>query len=181
MKRGNIVLSGFMASGKTTVGELISRMTGREMVDTDLLVEKAAGISIPEIFAERGEAAFRILERDVVAALAEGDGLVVALGGGAVLDPANVSSMKKNGVIYYLDVSADEVIRRVDFDGKRPLLGEGIEDVERLLGGRRRKYVETADAVVDTGGRRPQEIAGDIVADFRSRCGRVGEGGSGGC
>ena len=166
MMKSNIVICGFMASGKTTVGKLISEITGMEFVDTDELVERAAGSSVEAIFNSGGEEEFRLLEREVVQEIATRSGLVIALGGGAVTDEMNVKDVRATGVVYLLKVSASEALERSVEGPARPLLGKDIGDTEGLLAEREKAYKSAADVVVDTSGRAPGEIAREIAEDF---------------
>jgi shikimate kinase len=165
----NIVLSGFMASGKSTVGALLSRITGLTFVDTDSLIEEETGSSIRRIFDEHGEARFRELERLVIAKESTRSGAVLAVGGGAVLDPENVSGLRRNGIIYLLKVSPEDVANRAGTDGARPLLQGELDSIEALLKQRETAYREAADLVVETSGRTADEVAEAIAADFESR------------
>lgn len=168
--RSNLVLCGFMASGKSTVGRVISGESGMPLVDTDVLVEREAGMPVKDIFDSRGEPAFREMERKVIARESGRGGAVLAVGGGAVLDPRNTSALRSTGVIYHLDVSPEEVDRRAT-DGERPLLPPGIEGIRSLMETRRRAYLEAADVTVRTDARAPEDIAREVLADFRSRSG----------
>ena len=94
--RANVVLIGFMGTGKTAVGKRVASRLGRRFVDTDVLIEERAGRSIPRIFAEGGEPAFRRLEAEVIAQVAAGDGRVVATGGGVVLSSANMACLRRD-------------------------------------------------------------------------------------
>jgi shikimate kinase len=173
MDKTNIVLAGFMYSGKSTIGELVARSTGRRLVDTDEMIERETGSTVSEIFAGRGESAFRDLERSVVERVAGGGDLVIALGGGALMDEANVEKVTETGVVYYLALDADEVVRRAAGSSGRPLLdGKSVEGVKRLLDGRRDAYLRAADLIVETAGREPGEIADEIARDFNQRKGR---------
>lgn len=102
-QKENIVLIGMPSCGKSTVGGLLAEQTGRELVDTDALIVEQAGKSIPDIFAQEGEAAFRALEAQVIASLAPRQGLIVATGGGAVLRQENVRALRHNGKTVFLD------------------------------------------------------------------------------
>jgi shikimate kinase len=125
---------------------------------------------VSEIFAADTEAGFRDLERDVVGRVAREDGIVIALGGGAVLDPRNVEDAKRGGVIYYLEVTPEEVASRSEGTGVRPLLeGKGTGDIARLMEGRERYYLEAADVTVAAAGRDPGEVASEIISDFEAR------------
>lgn len=170
MDKTNIVLAGFMYSGKSTIGELVARSTGRRLLDTDAMIERETGSKVSDIFAGPGEGVFRELERSAITRAAAGDGLVIALGGGALMDEANVEKVSGTGVIYYLDLDANEVVRRAAGSSSRPLLdGKSVAGVKRLLDGRRDAYLRAADAVVQTAGREPVDIADEIVRDFNQR------------
>lgn len=172
----NIVLSGFMASGKTTVGKRLSEITGMRLVDTDRLIVESEGASIADIFAARGEAYFRARECEVVKAVARETGQVIALGGGAVLDEGNVACLKRNGFVYYLAVGPDEVVRRVGDEQGRPLYGDE-QAMRRLLAGREERYRASADAIIDTDGVDPEAVARSVEADYNERAGGLGPGG----
>lgn len=168
--RSNIVVAGFMCSGKTTVGKLVARLTGRRFVDTDEIVEERALSTVAAIFEREGEEAFRRLERSVVSEVARLRDTVIALGGGAVLDPENVDDCSRGGVVYYLEVSPELVIERRGPAGSRPLL-EGLDasGVARLISRRLPAYLDAADVVVHAGNRSPDDIAAAIAADFEDR------------
>jgi 3-dehydroquinate synthase len=151
----NIVLTGFMGTGKTTVGRAVARRLGCSFVDMDVEIAAQAGKAIPRIFAEDGEAAFRRIEAQLCETLAHLDrrnisatfgghkGLVIATGGGALVDPVNRALMMKRGLVICLTCSVDEILSRVHRDApERPLLN--VEDpraeVQRLLEARRDAY-----------------------------------------
>lgn len=161
----NIVLTGFMGTGKSTVGRVLAHRSGREFVDTDVLIEARHG-AIPEIFAERGEAAFRELEHEVARELSARRGLVVATGGRLLLDHRNAEALGATGHVFCLAADADEIVRRVvDIDGAadRPLLAgpDPAARVRALLDERRSGY--GAFEQVETTGRTPNQIAIDIL------------------
>jgi shikimate kinase len=158
-----LVVVGPPGAGKSTVGGVVAQRLGAEFRDTDADVEKAAGMSVPDIFVERGEAAFRALERTAVAnALADYDG-VLALGGGAVLDPATRRLLGEHPVVF-LDVGLTEAVRRVGLARDRPLLiANPRAQLLRLLEERRPLYEEVADVTVSTDGRMPDDIADEVL------------------
>lgn len=160
---GVIVLVGFMGAGKSTVGRLLAGHLGVPFVDTDLDIERRAGISIPTIFATSGEATFRALEREAVGdALGRGDA-VVAVGGGALGDPVTRAALEWTNVLY-LEVSFMEAMRRIGGAGaERPLLAR---DPKALFDERRATYASAADVTIDTDGRTPDEIARAIAGRF---------------
>nr|MDD6336594.1 shikimate kinase [bacterium] len=155
----NIVLIGMPGSGKTHVGGLVASRLGREVADSDEAVIKQAGMPIPQIFATQGEAAFRRLERAAIAALGEKTGLVIATGGGAVLDDANIAALRQNGRLYYLR----RPLGALDTAG-RPLSAnpQALADMEKA---RRPLYMAACDAVVDNT-RSPEDAAQSIGEEF---------------
>jgi shikimate kinase len=158
-----IVLMGFMGTGKSEVGRRLAQRMGRAFVDTDQLVEEHAGKRIATIFAEDGEPAFRALERAAVAEVAGRSGAVVALGGGAVLDPVNVRGLRDAGVLVYLTARPDIIMGRVGDGANRPLLRDDPgAAVTRLLAERGPIYAAAADITVDTSERTADEVVGEI-------------------
>ncbi len=174
---GNIVLVGFMGSGKTEVGRRLAERTGRRFLDTDELIE-STGASIRDIFASEGETGFRRREREAIAKAARTRRTIIATGGGAVLDPVNVKALKRSGVLVYLRLGADELVGRLEGSQDRPLLDDELgakntdaADARRRLGTRVRKllkaresvYEEVADLVVGCNGLGPEPIVGEIL------------------
>ena len=98
----NIIFTGFMGTGKTTVGKLVAEKLGRQFIDTDELIEERQGMSIPEIFKHLGEAAFRTMEADIAQELGKKEGLVISTGGRLMLDPSNVAALSVNGRVFCL-------------------------------------------------------------------------------
>jgi shikimate kinase len=164
-----IVLIGPMGSGKTTVGGLVAERLGTAVRDTDHDVEETAGRAISEIFVDDGEAAFRALERAAVAAaLATHDG-VLALGGGAVLDPETRELLAGHDVVF-LRVGLSDAVKRVGLGTSRPLLLGNVRGrIKTLLDERTPVYESVATLTVETDGRDPQEIADEIVAALGAR------------
>jgi len=131
MNDRNIVITGFMATGKTTVGKLVAERLGRPFIDTDDVIVQRAGKSIPEIFAQDGEAAFRQMERDLVMELATQRGLVIATGGGMLVDPVNRETMLETAAVFCLDVSPDVLEQRLAEQTGRPLAANWRELYEQ--------------------------------------------------
>jgi len=161
----NVVLFGFMGVGKTTVGKLLAPRLGYRFVDSDSEAEKEAGMRVSEIFTQMGEPAFRALERGVIRRLSHGDGQVIALGGGAVLDPGNVEELRAKGRMILLTASPEEINIRTRRDSGRPLLAgrDRLTRIRGLLEERRERYLAAADMVVDTNGVPPIRVAGAII------------------
>lgn len=166
-KQRHLVLVGLMGAGKTTVGERCAERLGRTFVDTDDVVEAVARRSVPELFAEAGEAAFRRLERDAVRdATASPAPTVIACGGGAVLDPENRRRICDTGTVVWLRASPTVLAERVDADGvERPLLvsRSSAATLERLAVVRAGAYEAVADAEVDTDGRTVDEVVDAVL------------------
>jgi len=154
---------GFMGTGKSEVGRRLAKRLGRAFVDTDRLVEARAGKRIATIFAEDGEPAFRTLERAAVAEAAGRGGPVVAVGGGAVLDPENVRCLREAGVLVYLTARPEIIMGRVGDGSNRPLLRDDPRAaVARLLAERGPVYAAAADITVETSERTADEVVGEI-------------------
>jgi shikimate kinase len=166
MTHRNVVLTGFMGTGKTTVGRVLARRLGVEFVDTDVVIANRHG-PIPEIFAEHGEGAFRQMERDVAEELAARTGLVIATGGRLLVDAVNARRLGATGDIFCLVASIDTILERVGGEraaASRPMLA-GADVRERLT----QLLAERADAYarfvqIDTEGRPPAAVADEIVA-----------------
>ncbi|HYR95111.1 MAG TPA: shikimate kinase [Candidatus Binatus sp.] len=152
-----VILTGFMATGKTEVGRRLARALGRPFVDIDGLVEAAAGKKVPEIFAAEGEVRFRDLERAAVAEACQVPDAVVATGGGTLLDPENRRRLAAAGPIVCLSASPEEIVRRVGRGTSRPLLAstnggsDRLSRIRALLAERAPAYA-LATHTVDTGG-----------------------------
>ena len=159
-----ITLTGFMGSGKTTVGRILADFLGCPFMDLDDLIVKKAGKSIPDIFAQDGEAAFRQLEsrilRQQVEKYAEST-IVLALGGGAVLAPASASLLHEKTVCIYLRATLETLLQRLEGEtASRPLADGAFAD---RLAAREPLYEETAHVIIDTDGLAPDEVADEII------------------
>ncbi|MDY7076016.1 MAG: 3-dehydroquinate synthase [Chloroflexota bacterium] len=160
----NIVITGFMGTGKTAVGQEVARRLRRSFVDMDAEIEARAGKSIPRIFAEDGEPAFRRMEAELCEELSARQGLVVATGGGALVNPVNRVQMMASGTVVCLDAAPDEILRRVGDNSDRPLLDvvDPRAKVERLLELRREAY-QAIPWQIDTTGLSVEEVAGRVI------------------
>lgn len=167
----NVYLIGFMGAGKSTVGRILGEALGMEFLDTDRLIVERTGLPIPEIFSRFGEEYFRTLEREVIEEITGKRGLVVALGGGAPMDDENWCRLQESGVTVYLRESPEVLAARLADDDTRPLLvghsGEARKErIRSLLASREPRYLE-AEVVVECRGRRPEEIAADVLRRLR--------------
>jgi shikimate kinase len=163
-----VVLVGTMGAGKTTGGRLVAERLGVGFRDTDHDVEETAGRSVSDIFVDSGEAEFRRLEREAVAAaLEEYDG-VLALGGGAVLDAGTRGRLAGHRVVF-LRVGLSDAAKRVGLGTSRPLLlGNVRSRIKQLLDERTPVYESVATHVVETDGREPEVIADEVVGLVQS-------------
>ncbi|MDR1891641.1 MAG: shikimate kinase [Oscillospiraceae bacterium] len=166
----NIVLCGFMGSGKTTVGTLLAERLSARFFDTDQLIEQAMGFTVPEIFDKLGEPRFRAAETAAIRKLAEKSWFVAALGGGAICDHKNVRVLKKTGVLVYLRVSLATALRRISGGEGRPLALKGREETERLFWERQPVYEAAADIAINADGEAGQ-VAEEVLYALRERCG----------
>ncbi len=163
MRVRSIVLMGFMGTGKSEVGRRLAQRLGRAFVDTDQLVEERAGKRVAAVFADDGEPAFRALERDAVVDAVGRGGTVVAVGGGAVLDPENVRRLRDAGVLVHLTARPEAILKRVGDAASRPLLRDDPRaTVTRLLAERGPMYAAAADVTVDTSDRSADEVVEEI-------------------
>lgn len=168
-----IVLTGFMGSGKTSIGMELSRRLGYQFIDTDTLIEEKEGIPISLIFKEKGEDYFREVEQAIVEEVSKMTDAVIATGGGVIKNKRNVENLQKRGIIIWLKTEPEVILKRVMLEGgKRPLLNveEPLKEINRLLAERLSLYMQ-ADIPIDT-----SFIAtGEAVEEIIERLGLQGE------
>jgi shikimate kinase len=164
----NLVLIGFMGTGKSTVGRLIARQLGLAFTDTDDRIEQMAGKTIPRIFAEDGEAAFRAMERRVVTELARLKDSVIATGGGLGANPDNLASLKAHALVVCLWATPEVIWSRVRRAPRRPLLQvpDPLGRIRELLAERTPAYRQ-ADVLVYSGLRQLREVAWHVTEQFQ--------------
>lgn len=163
----NVVLAGFMGTGKSTVGALVASDLGWPCVDTDSLIEQEVGMPVREIFVTHGEPAFRALEQQACARASRHREAVVSVGGGAVLDAGNSRALESNGVVVLLTCERDTLVARLQESarrGERPLLAEGLGDsIDTLLRAREAVY-SLIPLRVDTTYLTTREVAEQVLA-----------------
>jgi shikimate kinase len=166
----NLVLFGFMGSGKTTVGRLAASELNFRFMDMDRRIEQTTGMSISEIIRQQGEETFRDLESKEVAELADQMDLVIATGGGVVLRRANVEILERHGILIYLHVDADTVWNRTHHRTHRPLLrGEDPAGRIRTLLEQRHPLYDAIPNQINTIGRSCHDVCMDVVRIYRSK------------
>lgn len=167
----NLILTGFMGTGKSTVGRLLAEALSYRFVDTDQMIEDEAGCTIAEIFENEGEARFRAMERDTARRLGGKYQLVISTGGRMMLDKENVNLLSNSGFIYCLTATPEEILRRVSAAGnieERPLLAvpDPAARIQELLLARKEKYA--AFPQIETENQTPEQVADLILAQYRA-------------
>jgi len=154
----SLVLAGFMGTGKTTLGRMLAARLGCRFLDVDALIEASEGMSIPEIFRRRGEPYFRRREREIIAKLSRERHLVVAVGGGAMVDEVNLEHLRRIGPVVCLWARPEVIVKRLREDRSRPLLQgpNRLRRVHELLERRHEAYAR-ADLHLDTSDLSPEE------------------------
>lgn len=164
----NVALVGFMGTGKSTVGNVLAAMLHLRFVDTDVLIEQRAGKRITEIFATAGEARFREYESQVVHELEDLRGCVISTGGGLVVNPTNMESLKKHALVVCLWASPESIHDRVGHQTHRPLLqgADPLKKIKELLA-EREPFYRQADVLLNCEQRSPREVAQHVAHQFR--------------
>jgi shikimate kinase len=160
----NIVLTGFMGTGKTTIGKALAQMLHMKLVDVDEEIESAQGMTINDIFKTYGEKHFRDIETAMIKKLSQEGNLIISTGGGAVLRDENMQALKEKGTIFCLNASAETILERTGSSQDRPLLK--VENPEKKISellAYRRPFYEKAGFMIETDGKSPLLIAEEIV------------------
>ena len=181
----NIVLIGLRGTGKSTVGRLLATLLKWHFLDTDNLVQERAGMTIQELFSSKGEPEFRKLESELIQECVAYDKAIIATGGGAILDPKNVSVLKYNGFVVHLTASPRQLWHRISLDklshDTRPLLVKeaesGVDELNRLMLSRAAAYAHARDAEVSVEDRTPEEAAEAIIILMRAHGALAGAAG----
>lgn len=166
---GNIFLVGPMGAGKSTIGRQLARLLKKEFKDADHEIEKRTGASIALIFEIEGEEGFRRREAAIVDELTNAKNVVLATGGGVVLDPVNLQLLRNRGQVVYLHAPLDVLVKRTRRDGNRPLLQttDRRQRLEEIMKQREPLYLQEARIVINTDNRSPQAIAREIVTKLQ--------------
>ncbi len=168
---GNIFLVGMMGAGKTTVGKLLAQQLGKTFVDSDEEIQQRTGVTIPHIFDVEGEAGFRQRETNVIQDLVRLDNMVLATGGGAVLNGQNRDALRGNGIVIYLRSSVHDLWQRTRHDRNRPLLqtADPRTTLKDLYEQRDPLYSQVADLVISTG----KQSAHSLVMQLQQELNRI--------
>lgn len=163
--KSNIVLTGFMASGKTEISKAIAAVSNYKLIDTDDMIVKSAGMSINKIFEKYGEDKFREIEHECICEAAKGEGLVISTGGGVVLNKENMNELRKNGVIFNLSPDFSVIEERLAAAAAtRPLLkNQNIDDIRKRFNDRLPFYGDCDYKIHVVSGRSPKSYALEIL------------------
>jgi len=166
MKKQNVYLVGPMGAGKTSIGQKLSQKLGLQFYDSDQIIEKRTGATIPWIYDIEGEEGFQQREMKVIAEFTQLQGILLATGGGTVDVEANRISLGQNGIIIYLKTSLDDQIERIKYSKKRPITAEEEARREMLKNLRKQRepfYEELADIVYDTDGKSLPKVVNELL------------------
>jgi len=166
----NIILTGFMGTGKTITGKLVSEKLGMEFIDTDKIIEEREKDRIVRIFQIKGEKYFRKIEEKVIEEVSLKDNCVIATGGGAIVSEKNFRNLKKNGILICLSADPSVILKRTTPAKDRPLLlksKHAIQTIKELLE-RRKPYYSKADYTIDTSHLAPEQVAEKIIEIYRN-------------
>ena len=159
-----------MGAGKTTIGRQLARALKVPFYDSDKAIEEHTGVDIPTIFEFEGESGFRKRERKIICELAEYNGIVLATGGGVILDEKNRYLLTHHGYVVYLQCSVARILERTRKDTQRPLLDTDNPklQIEKLLSERETLYLACADLIVDTGRLQSKQVVKDILKAYKT-------------
>ena len=171
MNKKNIYLIGLMGAGKTTIGRMLAKSLGLPFYDSDKAIEDITGVDIATIFEFEGEKGFRLRENKMVKELVELDEIVLATGGGVILNEENRVRLKENGFVVYLQCSIDRIVDRTSRNSQRPLLNvdNPREKIQALIDERESLYLSCADFVIDSGQMQSKAVVREILKEYTNK------------
>ena len=169
----NIVLVGFMGTGKTSTGKVLAQRLGKAFIDMDSRIEEEYGQTIPQMFETKGEAYFRQCEKEMVKKVAGRANAVISTGGGTIKDAENVALLKQSGLLVCLTAQPEVILERTERKGERPVLdgadeGDRLSAIESLLA-EREQFYRQADFAIDTTELSPLQVVERIIHTLKSR------------
>jgi len=170
MMKTNIALIGYMGTGKTAAGQLLSEKLGKKFLELDWIIEEQAGIKIPEIFRQGGEITFREMEIAATKSVSTESNAVIACGGGIILNKINTDRLRINGVTVYLTAKPEVILKRVSVEkGQRPLLEveDQLKTIIEMLKFRGPFYERAADITIDTSNLTVNEVAEEVIKKLK--------------
>ncbi|WP_428355540.1 shikimate kinase [Methyloprofundus sp.] len=171
MNKKNIYLIGLMGAGKTTVGRLLAKSLGVPFYDSDKAIEDITGVDIATIFEFEGEKGFRVRENKMIKELTDLEDIVLATGGGVILNEENRQRLKENGFVVYLKCSVDRIVDRTSRNSQRPLLNvdDPRDKIQTILDERESLYMDCADFVIDSGQIQSKAAVKEILKEYTNR------------
>jgi shikimate kinase len=165
-----VILTGFMGTGKSTVGRILASRLGYSFVDTDMCIVEREGCSINDIFDKKGESYFRNVERDVIECVLTMDNQVVSTGGGAVISSENRNTMRRSGIVVNLTAASDSILSRLGLEAERPLLqgAKCMDNIEKMLS-EREPYYADSDIRIDTSCKNVEDVVREILLFLETR------------
>jgi shikimate kinase len=166
----NLILTGFMGTGKTEVSRELARLLTMKLIDIDTEIVKSAKMSINQIFEQFGEQKFREMETEMIEKVSCEKNVIISTGGGAVLKQENMDALKKTGIVICLMATPETILQRTSGTSERPLLQveKPLEKINELLN-LRKPFYEKADMMIDTENKTPLQIAEEIIEKVRDR------------
>ena len=166
----NIVLTGFMGTGKSEVSKELSKILGWKVIDIDTEIEKSQNMKITGIFKQFGEPGFRDIETETIKKLSKNKNVIISTGGGAVLRQENMDALRENGAVICLTAAPETILKRISNNNDRPLLQveDPLKKIQELLKFRM-PYYEKADIMIDTENNTPLEIAEEIIEKVKGQ------------
>lgn len=166
----NIILIGFMGTGKSMISAYLHQITSMPVAEMDEIIVQREGMSIPEIFSSKGDSYFRSMETALLKELQLQDSLIISCGGGAALRQENVQAMKTNGIVFLLSASAEVIFDRIGSDLNRPVLDgrRSLEGISQLMQERQPYYEAAADYIVSTDDKSAEQIAQEILHIYKN-------------
>lgn len=170
MAQKNIILIGFMGTGKSTISAVLHKLTNMQIAEMDEIIVHREGMSIPDIFSSKGDSYFRSIETALLKELQMQDNLIISCGGGVALRKENVDVMKTNGIVFLLNASPEVIFERIGSDFNRPILNgrRSLEGITQLMQERHPYYEAAADYIISTDSKSTEQIAQEILLIYKN-------------